>query len=316
MISDPQLETIAQAMRGARERIGWSQEELSERSGMSLNCVKKVESARRVKSATFLTIVSALKQGLATTHPSLPSLEISYPQKPVRGRGQIQSATETHLAPAMLPPYLSAVRSALRHVADATEKSEIRLGQIRSPAELRKLWAIDNVAYGSANITFEHFQSLWRAFPAGLKVLFDGNEIIGALGIWPVTPDWAERLKNTELKEAQLDSAMVKQAGQIRARQWYITGIVLRQELIGSHGIRILLGKGLRSWVECSRIDYPCEILALAYSAEGEALLRRFSFYCVQEKETMPDQCALYQLDLEVRDDTETFLRRRGLHEV
>jgi hypothetical protein len=85
---------------------------------------------------------------------------------------------------------------------------------------------------------------------------------------------------------------------QAPARRWYISGIVLRRELIGTRAIRVLLGDGIRQWFHTGAIAYPCQLLALSPSPEAEDLLTRFGFHCAQKAHAMPDRIALFVLDV------------------
>ena len=64
-------------------------------------------------------------------------------------------------------PCLAAIRDALRNFC-ADDHQQLRVGPVRSPAELEDLWAIDSAAYGEASITYEKFQDWWSSFPLGL----------------------------------------------------------------------------------------------------------------------------------------------------
>jgi len=81
---------------------------------------------------------------------------------------------------------------------------ELRVGPVRSPAELEDLWSIDNTAYGEASITSERFRDWWLSFPLGLRALFLRNRVMGAIGIWPLSNRRARLLKSAQLKESQL----------------------------------------------------------------------------------------------------------------
>jgi hypothetical protein len=61
-----------------------------------------------------------------------------------------------------------------------------------------------------------------------------------------------------------------------------VSGIVLRPELVGGRAIRILLSHGVGSWLSSTNILFPSELLALAYSKKGEALLEGFNFFKIQ----------------------------------
>jgi len=117
----------------------------------------------------------------------------------------------------------------------------LRVGPVRSPAELEDLWAIDNAAYGEASITYERFQDWWSSFPLGLRALFFKNRVMGAIGIWPLSNRCGRRLKSAQLKESQLMGRTMRGYIDSPTRFWYVSGIVLRPQLIGSRAIKVLL---------------------------------------------------------------------------
>jgi hypothetical protein len=178
-----------------------------------------------------------------------------------------------------------------------------RLGSISSPDELEELWVIDNSAYGAASITYEKFRDWWRAFPSVLLVLHWGRRIGGAIGLWPLSDRTAARLTNARIKEVALTGRMMRPFRKAPARHWYISGMVLRPELIGTHAIRVLLGDGIRQWFHTGAIAYPCQLLALSPWPEAEDLLTRFGFHCCQKAHAMPDGIALFAPDLATRED-------------
>jgi len=59
-------------------------------------------------------------------------------------------------------------------------------------------------------------------------------------------------------------------------RYWYVSGIVLRAELIGGRAIRILITHVVGYWLSTANIQFPYELLALASSKDGQALLEGF----------------------------------------
>jgi transcriptional regulator with XRE-family HTH domain len=306
------------AFRQARNDLSWSQETLAERSGFSLGTVKNAEKGRPITPGAHRNIIAALNKGLASESPPRPMLVIPFPCGAETEIGRATHATGSNGLdlPTAVPldnPHLSALREALRHIDDRQEELKLRMGEIRSPAELRDLWLIDNSAYGNANIAFEHLSALWKAFPLGLRVLFFENEIMGAMGIWPVSRPWAERLQAARLREAQLKDWMIRRQRNRPTDCWYVTGIVLREQLIGGRGSKMLLRDGLGSWLRRAKIKFPCQILALAFSQHGRRLLERFQFFRVQDEVTMPDKCPLYRLDLSSRSALIELLRQRRL---
>jgi hypothetical protein len=94
---------------------------------------------------------------------------------------------------------------------------------------------------------------------------------------------------------------------------WYASGIVLRPELIGGRAIRILLSHGVGSWLSSANIQFPSELLALAYSKRGQAVLEGFNFFKIQNADTMPDRAPLFGLQLPDKQHLISFLKHRGI---
>jgi hypothetical protein len=89
---------------------------------------------------------------------------------------------------------------------------------------------------------------------------------------------------------------------------------MLRAEFIGSGGaVKTLLNGALGAWVHELQVDYPCEILALAYSNEGDRLLQRFGFHIAQHASRMPDNCPLYRLAADNKAELAALFRSRNL---
>lgn len=78
---------------------------------------------------------------------------------------------------------MAAIRQTLRHFCADDNQHQLRVGPIRSPAELEDLWAIDKVAYEEASITYERFQEWWSSYPLGLRALFFRNRVMGAIAL-------------------------------------------------------------------------------------------------------------------------------------
>lgn len=97
------------------------------------------------------------------------------------------------------------------------------------------------------------------------------------------------------------------------ARFWYVSGVVLLPELCGSRAIRILFSGGIGSWLSRTKIAFPCELLALASSSEGERLLGGFEFFKIQNATAMPDHVPLFGLELSTREQFISLLKGRGL---
>lgn len=210
------------AFRHERQQLGWSQETFAAKTGVSVGTVKNAENGEHLKRATHRDLEAALNKWRALENPAKPPVYIPYPGDEAETATSAPGSPDVRCIPSPLDnPHQAALHEALRLTAPSVAVTKIRIGGIRSPAELKNLWLIDNAGYGEANITFPHFLKLWEAFPLGLRVLFFENDIMGALGIWPVSSKWADQFKSARLKEAQLDSQIVRQCASEPARHWY-----------------------------------------------------------------------------------------------
>jgi hypothetical protein len=310
----PKASDIGKMFRQTRKQLGWTQEDCAANSELSLGTIKKAETGEPLRPFCHRKLVKAFNKYLPLEKPPQPLVIIPYPCDEGATESPASNSSDIRRTDSPLGnPLEVAVHEVLRHTAPTIAKTKIRLGAIRSPAELKKLWLIDNAAYGDANIAFPHFLKLWGSFPLGLRVLFSENEIMGALGIWPVSSSWAEQFKSARLLEAQLDSDMVHQCAGEPTRHWYVSGIVVREHLAGSRAIKKLLTDGLASWLAQAKIEYPCQILALDCSNRGHPMLERFEFYPIQDATAMPDRCSLYGLDIGSRAALVKLLRKRRL---
>jgi hypothetical protein len=210
-------------------------------------------------------------------------------------------------------PAVIAIRAAVRQFCEDGTHEHLHVGHIRSSAELEDLWAIDNEAYGEASITYERFKDWWQSFPSGLHALFFRTRVMGAIGIWPLSARCAGLLTTARLKESQLTGRTMHTFVNAPAQFWYISGIVLRPELIGGRAIKILLSHGIGSWLATAQFKFPCELLALAYSDQGQALLEGFNFFKLQNAKVMPDNAALFALQVSDREHLVSSLKAKGL---
>jgi hypothetical protein len=136
---------------------------------------------------------------------------------------------------------------------------------------------------------------------------------MGAIGIWPLSNHCADLFATARLKESEMTGRHMRTFRDTSARHWYISGIVLRPEWIGGRAIRILLSHGVRSWLSSAKVEFSSQLLALAYSKPGEALLEGFNFSKVQNADVMPDRVPLFGLLLVSKEELLAFLKQRGL---
>src|SRR5258708_29804001 len=83
---------------------------------------------------------------------------------------------------------------------------------------------------------------------------------------------------------------------------WYISGIVLRSELRGGRAIKILLSPAIGCLLARAHIHFPCDLLSLAYSEQGQAVLEGFDFFKLQKAKAVPDRVPLFSLEVSDRE--------------
>jgi hypothetical protein len=244
-----------------------------------------------------------------------PQLKDSCPAAPeqLKPSGAEPAPTE-HAAPTVLDnPAFIAIREAVRNFCQDGVHEHLHVRQIRSTAELEDLWEIDNAAYGEASITYEKFLDWWLSFPSGLHALFFRTRVMGAIGIWPLSSRCAELFATGRLKESQMNGRTMRTLLHTPTQFWYISGIVLRPELRGGRAITILLSHGIGSWLASTQIHFPCQLLALAYSEQGQALLEGFDFFKLRNAKSMLDGVPLFALQVTDREQLLSSLKSRGL---
>jgi len=57
-----QTETLAPALRAGRNALGWTQKELSEKSGVSVPTIARTETSNNPTMATVLTLLATFKK--------------------------------------------------------------------------------------------------------------------------------------------------------------------------------------------------------------------------------------------------------------
>jgi hypothetical protein len=81
---------------------------------------------------------------------------------------------------------------------------QLRMGPVRSPAELEGLWAIDSAAYGEASITYEKFQDWRSSFPPRLAGFVFSKPRNGGYRHLAAVKSVLAFAKAAQLKESQL----------------------------------------------------------------------------------------------------------------
>ncbi|HVS38577.1 MAG TPA: hypothetical protein VMS17_23680 [Gemmataceae bacterium] len=168
--------------------------------------------------------------------------------------------------------------------------------------EFGSFWDIDKAAYEDVDQREyelhmrETLHGWWTAFPAGLLGLFRGGQLLGGLGVWPLSAEIAMPLKDGRLRERDLSGAAMQPFRDAPAASWYIGGIVLKPQCRRTGAVWPLVHKGFPSWIRTCRrgMAFPLELLALGASDVGVKLLEDHGFTRLCPASAMPDGLPLY----------------------
>lgn len=160
--------------------------------------------------------------------------------------------------------------------------TKLKFKTVEDKETLKQLWKIDQQAYGDYNISFETFLEWWTKYPLSNLVMMRGSEILGSVGILPLTQECFEELKELHKKEQNIrlhDILSIDQAP--FCKTWYISGAMLVDK--SEQVLPLLIAQALEHWlsmVSDNRKNF--KLLALAYTKEDRDLLSSLEFqeYC------------------------------------
>lgn len=196
------------------------------------------------------------------------------------------------------------------------EHTNYYVRHIQTNEELEKLWLLDKEAYKDVALTTSEFYKWWSTFEYGLKAIFRDEEIVGAIGIWPLSEKVACKFKSGDIKETYLLPEKLSTVKKNPSKYWYASGIVLKSELRKPskiNPIALLLKIGLNIWIESAYVTYPLEILSLAITDDGKKMLERFSFTKINERLSDVDPYPFYILRAQSKYDLIRLLNKRGI---
>jgi hypothetical protein len=188
------------------------------------------------------------------------------------------------------------------------------LHRISSIEQLRELWMIDGEAYEDCLLPFDVFETWWRRYEPGMTQVRRDGELIASIGIFPISPEQYTQFTTGVIAEAELLPVTLEECEVSPQQYWYFSGVVLIPELRGKKKapLKLLLSVALEQWRTSGHIQYPVHNCAMAYSEEGEQMVKRFSFLQIPNSESFPDYCPLYQMTLDSEQELLNLIRRRG----
>lgn len=136
----------------------------------------------------------------------------------------------------------------------------------------------------------------WEIYPDGIRVLYKGSEIVGAVGLWPISEQASADLEAGKISEKELP--IEKAVTNI----WYIGAVVIRKDIRDRYRWKvpssILLSGAIGEWIS-NFYTFPNTILGLAYSGDGKNKLSTYGFYEYQTADRVKDKVPLYRLRIE-----------------
>jgi len=140
---------------------------------------------------------------------------------------------------------------------------------------------------GDVSAPPEEIKRVWDDYPYGMYVLEDQRPeetvYVGTFVVVPVDKASATNFRQGHLSYKDLDQANLKlatvaQAGWSMWRIWLLQIVPAYRKQAYRHLIPWLLAHAFDSWAESGAVRYPVEIFTTGFTAEGEAMLRRFGF--------------------------------------
>ncbi len=172
--------------------------------------------------------------------------------------------------------------------------------------ELAAVAELDRAEYGTYTVDHATLASWWKRYKRGIYVLKKGSEVIGAVGIWPITETAFTALASGRLDERELSAADIcEEAIAIASRHpyWYLGDAILspqyrRRGTLTGRLLLMLVRKVLHDWRESRGFAPTMELCALGF-ARGRPLLERFG---LTQHATSPDGVPVYVRSLTEHD--------------
>ncbi|MGL4629681.1 MAG: hypothetical protein ACRCVT_00645 [Leadbetterella sp.] len=176
-------------------------------------------------------------------------------------------------------------------------KSQIHAKNIESLDEFSKIDALYQSCFEESSIPTETLRSWWQTYTKGLIGLFEGDQLIGGLSIWPIDNTTFEAIFEGNLREKDI---LDKNIDSKNKNKWYISEIAIQPQKRNFKYLPVLLNRTFEQLEEEISDFTKSQILAMSYSNQGASLMRKLGF--VQElypSQTM-DKMALYVLNLQL----------------
>ncbi len=203
--------------------------------------------------------------------------------------------------------YENAVRWALRpEVQSATRAADFSLRPAVTEAAYTEVCRTSAKIYGANNVPLDRTLKWWRQFPEAVFAAYwdtpsKGPELAAYLSVWPIKPTTYAKLRAGRLRERELSHRSIEGIRSLAPRRyWYVSNIVVAKRHRKSPALRLLLRHALHHWFDRGALAPMVSVVALAYSPDGAALLRRFGFIMLTE--SSPDNWPIFEMESTTSD--------------
>lgn len=164
-------------------------------------------------------------------------------------------------------------------IAGVPVSNEILVRSIRNEAELRAVSKLDQEYFGAESIDLPGLLGWWKRYPEGVHVLVKGSEIMGAVGIWPLSKKAFQELVSGNLEDSEIKPTNLSKRSDRKSRSyWYFADIVLSKKYKGKKLSFRLLEGAIKRWIETGNLAPKIELCAIGLGDGGVRLLKRFGF--------------------------------------
>lgn len=161
-------------------------------------------------------------------------------------------------------------------------------------ADLQEVWNIDVTSFSDHAVSFETGLAWWRKYRQGVYMLERDGEIVGYISLWPLTRQDFEDFVHGRRLEKEISARNIQPPAGCIETFWYIGSVMLKVRWRKTVAARLLLREATKLWLASMTPDAKLHLCALAYSEDGERLLRRFGFHCLRRAEESSHKLAVF----------------------
>ena len=181
------------------------------------------------------------------------------------------------------------------------DPSGFEVHPLSSDEEFVKVRELDCEAYGESNVSEDTLKRWWKGYPQGIYVARKRDEIIGALGIFPLSAETYRALRNGHISENELvvSKRFVRSS---REQHWYVSGVVIRERHRKTRALFRLLHGALQHWYKTQERKERLIIGSIPVSHEGNVLLTRYLFSEISSPVARKDHFPFYERVFDRKD--------------